>query len=307
MMFGNNLLITYTSDEDNDNDDHDDHDDHDKNKMNVYQNKNYEQKESMKESFQRMCRKAGFLHFFNLIDDMLRNGFTSDRKIIQILQSETTSKDHPQNNPKYDTNRSKKLLRIFKDYWDKSKQKLDFCNDDVYVDIGAGSGTIASMIGEECRIKKENIYCLDVSGSDDFFKRNSGCNFITYNGTDIPFKENDISLVTLFMVLHHVKNLEQFMENLSRVMKPGGIVFVRDHDATPEMLPLLHSEHYIWIIKKKINIEEYESTMVHNFMSKEKIKNLFCNHGFEINGKENEYTKPKGEKREFFICFRKNY
>ena len=82
-MFSNNLLKTYSGD-----------------------------KYNMKESFYKMCKKASFGDFFTLIESILENGLTSDRKIVQLLQSEVSEKDHPQNNPKYDVNRSKKIQRL---------------------------------------------------------------------------------------------------------------------------------------------------------------------------------------------------
>lgn len=50
---------------------------------------------------------------------------------------------------------------------------------------------------------------------------------ILYDGVNIPFAKNEISLTTIIYVLHHVEHLEKFIENVCRISK---VIYIKDND-----------------------------------------------------------------------------
>jgi len=64
-------------------------------------------------------------------------------------------------------------------------------------------------------------------------------------------------VITAIMSLHHIPNVEQVIKELYRVMKPGGILVIKEHDCwNPADAMLVDIEHCIFI-----NVLEKTSTV----------------------------------------------
>lgn len=90
---------------------------------------------------------------------------------------------------------------------------------------------------------------------------------LTYTKESISaIKDNSLDLVTCFIGLHHcpVELLEEFLEEIYRVLRPGGNFVVRDHDATQELLPLVHFAHSIYNVGTGVSLKD-ELAEVRNF------------------------------------------
>lgn len=66
-----------------------------------------------------------------------------------------------------------------------------------------------------------------------------------------PFKEvpdNSADLVTMMQGLHHIpqQNLPRFLTEVVRVLRPGGLFIVREHDASPSLMPMLDLAHSVF-------------------------------------------------------------
>lgn len=86
-------------------------------------------------------------------------------------------------------------------------------------------------------IKRYNIktyYGLDISFSHcqkaKFFANKIGygdlCNFLTYDGIHMPFDNNLFDRVFSISVFEHVSNPEKSLNEIFRVLKPGGICYI---------------------------------------------------------------------------------
>ncbi|MER3127493.1 class I SAM-dependent methyltransferase, partial [Bacillus pumilus] len=45
---------------------------------------------------------------------------------------------------------------------------------------------------------------------------------------ELPFPENSFDLITCFSALHHIPNVRLVLSELTRVLKPGGIILIRE-------------------------------------------------------------------------------
>lgn len=104
-----------------------------------------------------------------------------------------------------------------------------------YLDIGIGNGLITYQIADRFFIK-DDIYSstlgLDLKDERDISVKNK-FNFKTYDGlnlTQVIKKDHKFDLVTIMMVLHHVKEFHQLLTNIYYIMSKGGILIIRDHD-----------------------------------------------------------------------------
>ena len=83
--------------------------------------------------------------------------------------------------------------------------------------------TSANIIGLDLCLKdvqtaKERLNDFDISGL------NTVCNFGVANIVNIPFQESSLDAVICSEVLEHVDSPKQSVQELIRVLKPGGIM-----------------------------------------------------------------------------------
>ncbi|KAF0973084.1 hypothetical protein FDP41_008588 [Naegleria fowleri] len=81
------------------------------------------------------------------------------------------------------------------------------------LDIGCSEGSITQAVGHELGLTKENIHGL--------------------NNPIIYLSNNSFSLVTALMSFHHIKNVEETIKEVYRILEPGGALIIREHDCSP--------------------------------------------------------------------------
>jgi SAM-dependent methyltransferase len=98
------------------------------------------------------------------------------------------------------------------------------------LDIGSGVGLVDKFL----RSNIKNLYGIDVEeGVVEKAKvNNPGVNYRVYNGIKIPFEDNTFDLTFAINVVHHVPpgQWESFTKEMYRVLKPGGIAAIFEHN-----------------------------------------------------------------------------
>jgi ubiquinone/menaquinone biosynthesis C-methylase UbiE len=92
-----------------------------------------------------------------------------------------------------------------------------------------------------------------------YSKRNLPFDFepIYENGL-LHFEDNKFDLVTSFLTLHHIKNLNTTLSEIKRVLKPNGIFLIIEHDCLTQLDFLIVNiqhllYHYMYDVKKNPN------------------------------------------------------
>lgn len=162
-----------------------------------------------------------------------------------------------------------------------------------YLDIGVGDGSIVSKMAD----MYGKISCYGIDIKDERVYR-SGYVFKEYDGRTIPFEGLD--LVTLMMVLHHVRDLDEFMKSLAH--SADRYVIIRDHDVeTEKEKELIRIQHDLFDMLYTKNVI-YTGDQHFNLLSMKKIKDLMQEYGFEHvtdKVKKNDPTKA------FYSLFKK--
>lgn len=86
------------------------------------------------------------------------------------------------------------------------------------LEIGSGSGFMISVLEK----KYKNIEGLEIEGSAYESKNKK---IKKYNGKHIPFKDNTFDVVFTSHVLEHIKEIDDFSNEISRVLKIKGKAF----------------------------------------------------------------------------------
>ena len=97
-----------------------------------------------------------------------------------------------------------------------------------FLDIGCSEGGITAKLGEYFGLINTNIMGIDIRKP----KSTDGFTFIQTQSDNqqIPMDDNSVCFITALMVLHHTHNPENLVNEIYRVLKPGGIFLIREHD-----------------------------------------------------------------------------
>lgn len=110
----------------------------------------------------------------------------------------------------------------------KDKTILD--KVETYLDYGCGDGEITRSVQKKLGLDPKNVHCSDIKQYPSLVNMQ----FIKSEyGSPLKLEDNTMDLITSHMVLHHIddKYLEYVLRDLYRIMKPGGVLLIREHDA----------------------------------------------------------------------------
>jgi SAM-dependent methyltransferase len=98
------------------------------------------------------------------------------------------------------------------------------------LDIGCGNAEITQEIAETYKIKY--VYGADVY-EETKFKQPSDVSSIVYKqvvDSVIDLPDNTVDVITCYMAIHHFDDFAKMMSEMTRVLKPKGYLFFREHD-----------------------------------------------------------------------------
>jgi excisionase family DNA binding protein len=126
---------------------------------------------------------------------------------------------------------------LSKNYYDESiKTKLLELNilkpQMTLMDLGAGNGYIARHAA--AAVKK--VVAVDISGEMLKELQNKAraegihnIETIESDGCDVPLSDSSIDVISASMYLHHIEDPRAAFKEISRLLKPGGTVFIADY------------------------------------------------------------------------------
>lgn len=109
-----------------------------------------------------------------------------------------------------------------------------------YLDIGCGDGSITKEFAQ--LMKAENYYGIEV------MRTNNDMKYIELNddGT-VVCEDNYFDCISAFMSLHHIKKCEVMISEIIRILKPGGVLLIKEHDCRSNLdRMLIDIEHSVF-------------------------------------------------------------
>jgi SAM-dependent methyltransferase len=146
------------------------------------------------------------------------------------------------------------------------------------LDFGCNTGNILVNIAKALKVGKRDRYgvdIIDVRGTKEFtfIKTVAGENVI-----NLP--DESINIVIASMVFHHVDDLG-ILDELRRILKPGGIIVVREHDIIDDVgftsfLELVHHLYYDFDM-----IKVPTDTYFARYWTLDQLRGIMRKHGFD--------------------------
>lgn len=154
-----------------------------------------------------------------------------------------------------------------------------------YLDFGCGESSITSALGYSIGAKK--VVGMDINVPNkpvDFdFK------LLDWKFPTIPEPAHSYDLITSLMVLHHVNNPAATISEMGRVLKPGGLLIIREHDidgeADPDgrtFLDMLHGFYeVVWATTGHQENPNHVETYYARYKNRETWTQLITDAGFQ--------------------------
>jgi SAM-dependent methyltransferase len=97
-------------------------------------------------------------------------------------------------------------------------------------DVGCGTGSLSGLLIPHVKA----VFGTDISSAcvERAQRRIRGGQFKVYDGTTLPYEQNSVDLAMTSCVMHHVPpaNWKSFTLEMSRIVRPGGLVAVLEHN-----------------------------------------------------------------------------
>jgi demethylmenaquinone methyltransferase/2-methoxy-6-polyprenyl-1,4-benzoquinol methylase len=116
--------------------------------------------------------------------------------------------------------------RFMSDRMDRMADFLSCSPDEIVLDLGGGTGLIARRLLDRCG----EVHLLDESSQmigqvrQEKIKTRVGC------GTETPYPDQFFDAIVLSDVFHHIREQDLLLDEVARLLKPGGRLLVNEVD-----------------------------------------------------------------------------
>jgi ubiquinone/menaquinone biosynthesis C-methylase UbiE len=93
------------------------------------------------------------------------------------------------------------------------------------LDVGCADGALLRSIGDRFGVPPERLIGIDVRPTTA-----RGFVFHEADAAKVPLADASVDVITVMMAVHHFEDLAAVLSELHRVLRPGGVVVIREHD-----------------------------------------------------------------------------
>lgn len=164
-----------------------------------------------------------------------------------------------------------------------NKLNLQFSSNDLWIDIGSGDGSFAFLVNRKYGC---NTIGIDVVKPNEYFtakvKFIDAMSFKDYSDLGLSPK-----VISCFMTLHHIKEHDEVLKSMIRIIQKGGYLIIREHDAKNESrkvtLDLFDKLYeYSMYNPPDSNIEDYSKSNISFFMSIKDVIDICIDNGLDL-------------------------
>ena len=141
---------------------------------------------------------------------------------------------------------------FIKIYLDKITNKISNI-----LDVGSGTGGTTKLLE-----KYGKVIGIEKNSFAQSLSKKRGLKIVKGKAEKLSFKKNSFDLITILDVLYHrdVKNIDEVLKEISRVLKPGGFILITD-----SAFIFLHGNHGSSVYeKRRFTIKELKKILYKN-------------------------------------------
>lgn len=162
------------------------------------------------------------------------------------------------------------------EHLNKIMESLDIKDGYKVLDLGTGSGYLSFSIAESspnCQIVGLDIVVntLEKNREKVSDQNLNNLTFISYDGINFPFPDNTFNVIVTRYALHHFLEIKKSFKEISRVLKPGGQLFISD--------PTPNEDDKCHFVQKYMQMKDDGHIM---FYTKDEFNELANNSGFKL-------------------------
>jgi len=232
------------------------------------------------------------MHFisFNLsnkvINELRHNIHLTDEEIINYIKKNGSFMDLEKTKTEYDLcNGWTFALQNMAIVYNNLKKNKN--NSHIkYLDIGCGNAKKTMMLHNNINLKKSNTYCTDIKqwGPYQSNKDKLPFQFKYIIDGKLDYPNNSFDLISCILTLHHIKDLDNFIKEIYRILKPNGYLLLIDHSLyTDYELLLVNVQHLFYSVfydKKKDYIDNPDFIYCYNMYE---WNHILTNNNFKVN------------------------
>ena len=243
----------------------------------------------------------------NIISESL-NSNSNDIDIYEKLRENRKIKD----TSKKENRNSKRANEVYK-YINIALTKVKkYIGGDQYyhLDYGGNDGSVASEFAKITKLDKSQVFSADVESWLGNKKNNLYQN-ITYTmlseNQKLPYSPDSFDSISLLQVLHHIEFIDMHLRELHRILKPGGILVVKEHDCINTSTQLLIDiEHMIHeVVEPDVQNTKILSSYAAFYKSFTELNNILETIGFEFIYDDYDFNPKYNPTRYYFAIYRK--
>ena len=165
------------------------------------------------------------------------------------------------------------------------------------MDIGGGNGNVVSGLAKEK--EKENYICLETHTDwmETYKYNNENITYMFWDNKTVPQADNTMDIILCMVSLHHMtdETIQITLSEIGRILKPGGLLLIKEHHYTPESEEYIIWEHHLYHIldvsfaNKTVDPVKYFHDNINNFKSKQEWKELIENTGLRWKETSNRF------------------
>jgi len=109
-------------------------------------------------------------------------------------------------------------------------QLVDFEAGQTYLDVGCGNGAAPIHIAKKYHLEATGIDVDpdQIRQAETLSQGLKNVRFLTIDGVQLPFDDNEFDIVSTNKVMHHIPDWEMALAEMVRVLKPNGYLIYSD-------------------------------------------------------------------------------
>ncbi len=158
---------------------------------------------------------------------------------------------------------------------DRAKSMIMSSASPSLLDIGGADGAMSVELADRLGINDVTV----VDPTNYSTQNDQGMKTITGTVFDVPVGDKTFSVVSCMMCLHHIFDRDDVLERI-KILAPGGLLIVRDHDVVASKTALYLSALHVFF--EAFTHGNPTIDMREDYFSKQQLQDQLASHGFEM-------------------------